>query len=352
MSIFEHPDFDNHESVTLLRDTASGLSAIIAVHSTALGPSAGGTRFWQYANSDAAITDALRLSRAMSLKNAMAGIPHGGGKGVILRPEGDCAQGSQARAALFSAYGRGLNRVGGAYYTAEDVGVTPHDMRVIRTQTPYVAGLDEGEAASGDPSPVTADGVFRCLKHAVSRKLDRTNLSSITVAIQGLGHVGYALAEHLHAAGASLIVSDMNAAVLGKAKSELGAQVVGLDEIYDAKADVFAPCALGGAVSVDTIDRITAQVICGAANNQLASADMGAALRARGVLYCPDYVVNGGGIINVASELSGRYRPDWVDAKLDGLVETLAEVIAVSERTGEPTDAVAEAMALARIMAA
>ncbi len=347
MSIFEHADFDGHESVTILRDAASGLSGVIAVHSTALGPSAGGTRFWQYANSDDAITDALRLSRAMSLKNAMAGIPHGGGKGVIIKPEGE-----YDRTALFSAYGRGLNRVGGAYYTAEDVGVTPDDMRVIRTQTPYVAGLDDGEAASGDPSPITADGVFRCLKHGVAHKMGRTDLSSITVAIQGLGHVGYALAEHLHAAGARLIVSDMNAAVLDKARDSLGAQVVGLDEIYDAQADVFAPCALGGAVSVDTIDRIKAKVICGAANNQLANTDMGAALRARGVLYCPDYVVNGGGIINVASELSGRYQPKWVDGKLDGLVKTLSEVIAQSERTGEPTDAIAEAMALARIKAA
>lgn len=346
-SLFEHPDFDNHESVTLMRDEAAGLFAIVAVHSTALGPAAGGTRLWKYAASTDGITDALRLSRAMSLKNAMAGIPHGGGKGVILSPDGNFD-----REALFAAYGRGLNRIGGAYYTAEDVGVSPQDMRVIRAETPFVAGLDEGEAASGDPSPITADGVFRCLKYAVQHKLGKQTLSGIHVSIQGLGHVGYALAQHLYNAGAKLIVTDMNEAVLTQAKTELDAKVVGLDDIYDVESDVFAPCALGGAINLGTINRLKTNIVCGAANNQLATADMADVLLERDVLYCPDYVVNGGGIINVASELSGTYDLGWVDGKLMGLVDTLKDVINESEKTRTNLDKVAETMALSRISAA
>ncbi len=346
-SLFEHPDFDNHESVTLLRDEAAGLFGIIAVHSTALGPAAGGTRLWSYAAPQDGITDALRLSRAMSLKNAMAGIPHGGGKGVILRPDGDFD-----RNLLFTAYGQGLNRIGGAYYTAEDVGVSPDDMRVIRAQTPFVAGLDEGVAASGDPSPITADGVFRCLQLAVKHKLGASNLDGITVALQGLGHVGYALAQHLREGGAKLIVTDINEAVLAKAKTELDAQIVELEDIFAVNADVFAPCALGGAINEGTIGQLSAKIICGAANNQLSTPDMASKLLERGILYCPDYVVNGGGIINVASELSGTYDGGWVDNKLNGLVETLQDIINVSERTGENLDVVAESMAIARIKAA
>ncbi len=343
-SLFEHADFDDHENVTLLRDKASGLFAIVAVHSTVLGPAAGGTRFWKYASPADGFTDALRLSRAMSLKNAMAAIPHGGGKGVILRPEVDFD-----REAIFSAYGRGLNRVGGAYYTAEDVGVSPQDMTTIRAQTPFVAGLDEGEAGSGDPSPITADGVFRCLKHAVFHKLGKTDLSNITVSIQGLGSVGYSLAEHLHAAGAKLIVTDINQDVLQLAKNKLNAVIVGLDEIYGVKADVFAPCALGGAVNQKTVERLEAKIVCGAANNQLENKDMAEVLRSRDILYCPDYIVNGGGIINVASELSGTYDLNWVRGKLDDLVTTLGHVISESDKKGENTDTIAEAIALARI---
>jgi leucine dehydrogenase len=347
MSIFDHPDFDNHENITFLRDRMTGLSAIIAVHSTALGPAAGGTRFWQYASASEGITDALRLSRAMSLKNAMAGIPHGGGKAVILKPEGEFN-----RAELFTAYGRGLNRTGGSYYTAEDVGVSPADMKAVRTQTAFVAGLEEGEAASGDPSPITADGVFRCLKHAVFCHLKEARLDNLTVSIQGLGSVGYSLAEHLHAAGAKLIVADIDPKILKRAAHDFGATIVSPDEIHAVRADVFAPCALGGAVNAQTISSVNAKIICGAANNQLADEDMGAALLKRGILYCPDYVVNGGGIINVASELSGHYDPKWVDGKLSGLVSTLSEIITQSRKNSAPTNMIADQMALARIAAA
>lgn len=346
MSVFDHPDFDNHETISFASDPDSGLHAIIAVHSTVLGPSAGGTRFWTYANSSEALTDALRLSRAMSLKNAMAGIPHGGGKGVIMRPKADFD-----REAIFAAYGNALNRVGGAYYTAEDVGVSPSDMAVIANHTDFVAGLDTGKAASGDPSPVTADGVFRGLRIAIHHR-GINDFKGLTVAVQGLGHVGYALCGHLHRAGAKLIVADIRPETAAKAQAEFKAQVVSPDKIHSVDCDIFAPCALGGAVSAQSVDTIKARIIGGAANNQLMTPDMGDALRQRGILYCPDYVINGGGIINVAAELSGTYDPKWVDAKLDALAGTLKDVITSAERQARATIDVADEMALSRIAAA
>lgn len=346
MGVMEHPDFDDHESVVFAGDAESGLRAIIAVHSTILGPSAGGTRFWTYVDSGAALTDALRLSRAMSLKNAMADIPHGGGKGVIMRPEGDFD-----REAVFRAYGRALNRLGGAYYTAEDVGVSPADMATISAQTDFVAGLDEGAAASGDPSPVTADGIFRGLRVAVKRQIGRNDFKGLRVAVQGLGHVGYALCGHLHRAGAQLIVADIRGDVVDKAVKEFGAEAVAVDAIHTTDCDIFAPCALGGAINTDTVQHIRAQIVGGAANNQLATPSMGDALHKRGIVYCPDYVLNGGGIINVAAELSGRYDPAWVDAKLDALARTLGAVFDAAQDSGRPTHIVAEEMALSRIAA-
>lgn len=349
MSVFDHPDFDDHETLSFASDPESGLRAIIAVHSTALGPSAGGTRFWHYADSADAVTDALRLSRAMSLKNAMAGIPHGGGKGVIMRPS---VSNTFDREAIFTAYGHALNRVGGAYYTAEDVGVSPDDMRTISAVTNFVAGLDEGEAASGDPSPITAIGVFRGLGVALQHALGRDDFDGITVAVQGLGHVGYSLCEHLNATGAKLIVADINADSVNRAVHQFGAVAVEPAYIHSVDCDIFAPCALGGAVNLSTLPEIKARIIGGAANNQLLTPDMGEALRKRGILYCPDYVINGGGIINVASELSGTYDRQWVDGKLDGLMDTLDAVFVIAKRDNRATSDVADAMAIARIGAA
>ena len=224
--MFNHPDFDGHEGVHIFSDAKSGLQAVIAVHNTARGPSAGGTRLWSYADPKDAVTDALRLSKAMSYKNAMAGLSLGGGKAVIIRPEVEFD-----RKALFEAYGRAVQTIGGTYITAEDVGVSPDDMRVIKTQTDFVAGLDDGPAASGDPSPVTAEGVFRSIKIAVRHAMGRESLKGLRVAVQGLGHVGYGLCEHLSGAGVQLIVTDINKAVLERAKSELGAIIVKPDEI-------------------------------------------------------------------------------------------------------------------------
>ena len=344
MSIFSHPDFDDHEGVYSFSDPASGLKTFIAVHNTNRGPASGGTRFWEYTNDAEALTDVLRLSRAMSYKNAMAEIPLGGGKGVIIRPRGDFD-----RKALFSAYGRAIEKVGGQYITAEDVGVSPDDMQTIKTQTDYVAGLDEGEAASGDPSPHTADGIFRGLGVAVKHKLGVEGFGGLIVAIQGLGHVGYNLASRLHKSGARLIVADINSEVTTKAANDFKAKVVGVDEIHAQEVDIYAPCALGGAINKKTIEDISAFIIGGAANNQLKTPDMGEALRARNILYCPDYVLNAGGIINVASEVSGRYDYGWVDGKLENIKASLQEVFDRSDNTAKPTNEIADIMARARL---
>jgi leucine dehydrogenase len=342
--MFDHPDFDDHEAVHVFSDPASGLKAIIAVHNTNRGPGAGGTRLWSYADPSDAITDALRLSKAMSYKNAMAGLDLGGGKAVILRPKGEFD-----RTALFEAYGRAVEAVGGRYITAEDVGVSPEDMQVIKTQTNFVAGLDDGPAASGDPSPVTAEGVFRGIKVAVRHVMIRESLTGVRVAVQGLGHVGYAVCKHLHDAGAQLIVTDINAAVLEQAKAEFDAVIVEPDSIHAVNAEVYAPCALGGAISSDTLPQIKAKIIAGAANNQLASPDMGEACQKRGILYVPDYVLNAGGIINVAAEVSGTYDPGWVKAKLDDLEKTLEMIFVQAEEQGVSTDSIADEMAKQRL---
>ncbi len=344
MSIFSHPDFDNHEGVYTFSDPGSGLKCFIAVHNTHRGPASGGTRFWTYENDSEALTDVLRLSRAMSYKNAMAEIPLGGGKAVILKPEGDFD-----REALFSAYGRAVEKVGGQYITAEDVGVSPDDMRTIKTQTDFVAGLDDGEAASGDPSPHTADGIFRGLEVAVKHKLGVEGMGGLIVAVQGLGHVGYELARRLKKSGAQLIVADIDEAATQRAADELGAEVVAVDVIHAQEADIFAPCALGGAINAETIDDIQAYIVGGAANNQLKTAEMGAELLKRDILYCPDYVLNAGGIINVAAEVSGTYDYAWVDGKLEGLRETLQEVFNRSETDGRPTNEIADEMARERL---
>lgn len=344
MSVFDHPKFDAHEGVHFFADPASGLKTIIAVHNTKRGPAAGGTRLWSYANSDLALDDALNLSRAMSYKNAMARIPFGGGKAVIIRPEGDFD-----RKALFEAYGRAVESLGGVYCTAEDVGVSTADMKTVRTQTQYVAGLDQGEAASGDPSPITAEGVFRGLKVAAKHALGQSDLKDVRVAVQGLGHVGYSLCEKLTAGGAKLWVADINQDVVAKAVKELGAIAVDPDEIHAQQVDIFAPCALGGAINSISVQALKAKVVGGAANNQLEGALMGQKLKELGILYCPDYVINGGGIINVAAELSGSYDYQWVDEKLDGLATTLEEIFIVSNQEDLPTNRVADRMAIERI---
>ena len=348
MTLFDSPAFDGHEAVHAFHDANSGLKCIIAVHSTARGPSAGGCRMWAYGSAEAALEDALRLSRAMSYKNAVADLELGGGKAVII---GDSR--TQKTPELFEAFGRAVDHVCGRYWAAEDVGVTPADLAHARTQSRYVAGLTGHPAASGDPSPVTAEGVFRGIELAVRRAYG-SGLSGLTVAIQGVGHVGSLLADKLHAAGARLVVTDVNAVQARAVAQRTGAQLVRPETIFDVDAQVFAPCALGGAVSMETLPRLKARVIAGGANNQLASAEAGRALYEKGMIYAPDYVINGGGIINVAAEIraldqDGAYDAAWVEAKLSRLMQTLDQVLQRSRDEGRPTHEIAGEIARARI---
>lgn len=348
MTLFDSPAFEGHEGVHSFYDEKTGLKTIVAVHSTARGPAAGGCRMWPYASADAALEDALRLSRAMSYKNAMADLELGGGKAVII---GDSR--TMKTPALFEAFGRAVDKLGGSYWTAEDVGVSPADLMSARKQTRFVAGLEGHDAASGDPSPVTAEGVFRGVRLAVRRALNR-DLDGVTVAIQGVGHVGAYLAEKLHAAGAKLIITDVNETALAEIAARTGAQVVAPGAIFDVEADVFAPCAMGGAINAATLPRLKAKVIAGGANNQLADPEIGRQVFERGMLYAPDYVINGGGIINVAGEIraleqGGAFDPAWVAAKLDRLTATLEEVLDRAVTEARPTHEVANEMAKARI---
>ena len=348
MTLFDSPAFEGHEGVHAFSDEKTGLKCIIAVHSTARGPAAGGCRMWPFPSADAALEDALRLSRAMSYKNAMADLELGGGKAVII---GDSR--TQKTPALFEAFGRAVEDVGGKYWTAEDVGVSPADLMHARKTTRYVAGLTGHAAASGDPSPVTAEGVFRGVTLGVRRALNR-DLDGITVAIQGVGHVGAYLAEKLHAAGAKLIITDVNEESLRQVAGRTGAKIVAPHAIFEADAEVFAPCALGGAINSDTLPHLKAKVIAGGANNQLADPEIGRAVYDRGMLYLPDYVINGGGIINVAGEIRALDRqeafdPAWVEMKLARLMETLGEVLDRSKSEHRPTHEVANEMAKGRI---
>lgn len=352
MTLFDSPAFDGHEDVHAFYDEATGLKAIIAVHSTARGPAAGGCRMWNYGSAEEALNDVLRLSAGMSYKNAVADLDLGGGKAVVF---GDSR--TQKTPALFEAFGRAVDSLGGRYWTAEDVGVSPSDLVAVRRATRFVAGLEGGPAASGDPSPVTAEGVFRGALLVAERLWGAKDLSGLTVAIQGVGHVGGYLADKLHAAGARLIIADVNEPVLRAVAERTGAEIVAPDAIYDVDAEIFAPCALGGALNDRSLPRLKAKAIVGAANNQLATPAIGRALFEKGVIYAPDYVVNGGGIINVASELralenGGAYDPAWVEAKLARLMETLGEILDRSAKTSRPPHEIAGELARARIAAA
>ncbi len=352
MTLFDSPSFEGHEGVHSFYDEKTGLKAIVAVHSTARGPACGGTRMWPYESAEAALEDVLKLSRAMSYKNAVADLDLGGGKSVII---GDSR--TQKSPALFEAFGRAVDSLGGRYWAAEDVGVSPSDLTAARRTTRFVAGLEGTPASSGDPSPVTAEGVFRGTL-LVARKLwGASDLSGLTVAVQGVGHVGGYLADKLHAAGAKLIVTDVNQITLKAVAERTNAEIVAPDAIFDAKADIFAPCALGGAVNASTIDRLKGRAVVGAANNQLSGPEIGEELFRRGVLYAPDYVVNGGGIINVAAEVralaaGGAFDAAWVETKLARLMQTLGEILDRSAAEKRPPHELAAEIARARINAA
>jgi leucine dehydrogenase len=336
--IFNELNFDDHEQVVFVSEPKSGLKGIIAVHNTNLGPAMGGCRMWNYASEALAVNDVLRLSRGMTYKNAVAGLPIGGGKSVIIgNPKTDKTP------ALFEALGEALERLGGRYITAEDVGTSPQDMAHVATKTSYVAGL----GSSGDPSPYTALGCFVGAQAAVKHHFKRDSMDGLTVALQGLGHVGYDYARRLHAAGAKLVVTDIDEAALERARAEFGAEVVGVDAIYDVDADIYAPCALGATLNPNTLSRLRAKIVAGGANNQLATNEIGDLLRQKGVLYAPDFVLNAGGIIKVCYEYLKKPEAD-VEAHVREIRDTLAEIFARADKEGCSTAVVADELARSR----
>ena len=337
MKITELKVNDEFERVVSCEDEETGLKAIIAVHSTTLGPAAGGCRMFNYDNFDDAVTDVLRLSRGMTYKNAAAGLKLGGGKSVIV---GDPK--TQKTPELMKAFGRFVDSLEGMYYTAEDVGISVSDIELVSEVTPYAVGLDKGEFAAGDPSPFTARGVYLSMKEAAARKLGNADLKGVKVAIQGLGHVGMYLAEFLHKEGAVLLVSDINESALNEAKERFDAEIIDVDKIHLTDAEIFAPCAMGAALTREVIEALQAKVVCGAANNQLADEECGALLMARGILYGPDYVVNSGGIINVATEIFKITDPKWVEEKMLGLAEFTGMILDQANENGQPPHEIAD----------
>ncbi len=343
MGVFEAADFDHHETVAFFDDPASGLHAIIAIHSTALGPACGGTRMYPYGNGDAALTDVLRLSRSMSYKSAMADLPLGGGKAVIIgNPVTDKTE------ARLLAYAEAINALGGRYVTAMDVGILPKDMPVIARRTEHIAGYDQPGKTGGDSGPPTTLGVFVGLKAAVKHRLGLDSTKRLTVAIQGLGKVGMGLADLLDAEGARLIVSDVNAEAMRTAVERYDAKSVSPEEIVTADCDVFSPNALGAILDDVTIPELKARVVAGAANNQLARDEHGEMLKEAGVLYAPDYVINAGGIIRVAGQIE-----NWDDAEIErrtlAIADTLFAIFRRADQEGSATNRIADRMAQERI---
>jgi leucine dehydrogenase len=343
--MFNHPSFDAHERVVFGHDASSGLRAIVALHSTMRGPAAGGCRFWHYDSPDEALTDALRLSRGMSYKNAMADLPLGGGKAVVLL--------DQTRAKtpeLLRAFGRLVNSLSGAYITAEDVGATVADMEIVATETPYVSGLPcTAVSADGNPAPKTAFGVYLGLKAAVEFQFGRPELRGLTIAVQGVGNVGFDLCRRLAADGANLLVADVSKDRVERAVRELGARAVDSSSILEAPADVLAPCALGAVLNAASIPRLKAKVVAGAANNQLATPEDGTRMFAAGILYAPDYVINAGGIISVGREYLGGATAESIDAEIRKIPERLLTIFERSRRERRATSEIADEMARERI---
>lgn len=342
MSVWTSPEFDNHEQVCYFSDQDTGLRAIVAIHSTARGPAAGGTRFKTYENDEHALDDALRLSRAMSYKSALAGLPVGGGKSVII---GDPALIKSK--GLLHAYGRFIDRIGQYYATGEDVGISVADIEVVNEVTPFVGGTSSG---SGDPSIPTAIGVMHGLRAVIQRKQGSNNFDGIRVAVQGLGAVGWGVAERLHAAGAHLVVADIRADQTQKAADLFGADIADPDGIHKAQVDIYAPCALGGTVNETSASEIRAWAVAGSANNQLASAKSGAILAQRGIIFAPDFVINAGGIISgleATNSMPGRSKVKFapLEQSLAAIYDRLLEIFERGASENRPPEVAAEEMA-------
>ncbi|WP_202842431.1 Glu/Leu/Phe/Val dehydrogenase [Luteimonas saliphila] len=341
--IFEKLASYGHEQVVFCHNPDVGLKAIIAIHNTVLGPALGGTRMWPYKTEQDALDDVLRLSRGMTYKNAVAGLNLGGGKAVII---GDPAKDKSE--ALFRAFGQFVDSQGGRYITAEDVGIDVNDMEYVYRETQFVTGVHQVHGGSGDPSPFTAYGTLQGLMAALNRKFGDEEVGKYAYAVQGLGHVGMEFAKLLKERGAKIFVTDINQALVERAVSELGAVAVGLDEIYDVPADVYSPCALGGTVNENTLPRLKAKVICGAANNQLANNAIGDEIARRGILYAPDYAVNAGGVMNISLEIDG-YNRERAMRMMRTIYHNLARIFEIAERDRIPTYQAADRLAEERI---
>ncbi len=336
MPVFENEAFDDHEQVVFCRDAASGLKAIVAVHNSSRGPALGGCRMWPYRDERAAVTDVLRLSRGMTYKSALAGLPFGGGKSVIIGdPRHDKSE------ALFRAMGRFVEALGGRYTVAEDVGISVADVEVMARETRFAAGLSAG---SGDPSLATAYGVYMGIRAAVKHRLDRDGLAGLSVAVQGAGSVGYHLCRHLADDGAEVLVADIDRDRVERAARDAGARALAPKEVVGAPVDVFAPCALGGVIDDLAVERLQARIVAGAANNQLAEPRHGEALRRRGILYAPDYVINAGGIINISHEGPGYDRAKAF-AHVALIHDTLLAIFARADQQAVPTSEAADRLA-------
>lgn len=343
MEIFKYLEQYDYEQVVFCQDKQSGLKAIIAIHDTTLGPALGGTRMWTYESEEAAIIDALRLAKGMTYKNAAAGLNLGGGKTVII---GDPRKDKSEE--LFRAFGRYIQGLNGRYITAEDVGTTVADMDLIHEETDYVTGISPAFGSSGNPSPVTAYGVYVGMKAAAKEAFGSDSLEGKVVAIQGVGNVAYTLCKYLHEEGAQLIVTDINKEAVQRAVEDFGARAVDPNEIYGVECDIYAPCALGATINDDTIPQLKAKVIAGSANNQLKDTRHGDLIHEMGIVYAPDYVINAGGVINVADELYG-YNHERAIKKVDQIYASIEKVIAISKRDGIPTYVAADRMAEERI---
>ena len=334
---------NTHEKVLLGSDPAIGYRGIIAVHSTALGPAVGGTRFWNYASDEDALSDALRLSRGMTYKTALAGLPLGGGKSIIIGNNKVVE-----REPLLRAHGRFVDVLKGCYITAEDVGTSPADMEIVRGETQHVAGL---LGRSGDPSPFTARGVFRAIQAAAKYLWSSDKLSGVSVAIQGCGHVGYSLARLLHEGGAKLFVSDVNVESAARAADEFGATRVEPDEVLRVRADILAPCALGGIINDETIAELKVRIVAGAANNQLLDERHGEMLRGRDILYVPDYLANVGGVLNGCTELLG-WEAAEATKRIDEIYDTTLKIFETAKIQGITTNKAADRLAEDRLKGA
>ena len=342
MDVFAEMKSESYEQLVFCHEPSCGYFGIIAIHDTTLGPALGGTRFWQYAGTDEAVTDALRLARGMTYKAAAAGLNLGGGKSVII---GDNRRSD--REALFRAHGRFVDSLGGRYITAEDVGTSPADMEFVRRETDHVAGLQN---LSGDPSPVTGYGVYVGMKACAKQRWGSDSLAGKTVLVQGAGKVAVALCRFLHREGAQLVLTDIDPARLKAAVAEFGARAVEVEAIYDQPGDIYAPCALGATINDDTLRRLKVEIIAGAANNQLAEERHGVALERQGLLYAPDFVINSGGLINVYGELE-RWPQERAQRKAQEIYDAILKVFAIAARDGIPSFQAADRLAEERIAA-